>query len=42
LQKIPSPSFSTQKNLFCDKYYSLKDDVKNVEALRRGAEKAMW
>ena len=25
----------------CDKYFSLKDDVKKVETLRRGAEKAM-
>jgi len=25
----------------CDKYYKLKDDVKSVELLRKGAEKAM-
>jgi ATP-dependent exoDNAse (exonuclease V) alpha subunit len=39
--KVEREKLMSERHGLCDKYYSLKDDVKNVEALRRGAEKAM-
>ena len=46
--KIPEKAWRAEQDALtaerfglCDEYYKLKDDVKNVETLRRGAENIM-